>query len=77
MQSIETLDQLKPGQRATVKKIRGKGGIRRRILDMGVTKGTSIEMIKTSPMGDPVEFRLRGYSLSLRKAEAQMIEIEL
>ncbi len=72
-----TLDQLSPGQAATVKKVGGDGPIRRRILDMGVTNGAGIEMVKASPLGDPVEYKVRGYSLSLRKAEARMIEVEI
>ena len=71
------LDQLIPGQVATVKKVGGEGPIRRRILDMGVTNGTGIEMVKSSPLGDPVEYKVRGYRLSLRKAEARVIEVEI
>ena len=70
-----TLDKLAQGQTAKVKKIGGKGAIRRRLMDMGITNGTKIEMIKASPLGDPVEYRVRGYSLSLRKSEAELIEI--
>lgn len=70
-----TLDQLTPGQAATVTKIGGKGAIRRRLMDMGVTRGVEITAVKVSPLGDPVEYRLRGYNLSLRKSEAQMIEV--
>lgn len=70
-----TLDQLTPGQSARVRKIRGEGAVRRRLMDMGVTNGTEITVIKVSPMGDPVEYSLRGYRLSLRRSEAQMIEV--
>jgi Fe2+ transport system protein FeoA len=70
-----TLDQLTPGQSAKIKKIMGKGAIRRRLLDMGLTNGTDITVIKTSPLGDPVEYLVRGYHLSLRKAEAEMIVV--
>jgi len=72
-----TLDQLSPGQAATVKKVGGDGPIRRRILEMGVTKGTDIEVVKTSPLGDPVEYKVLGYNLSLRRSEARMIEVEI
>jgi ferrous iron transport protein A len=72
---IITLSQLTPGQSAKIKKINGKGAIRRRLLDMGLTNGTDIAVIKTSPLGDPVEYLVRGYHLSLRKAEAEMIEV--
>lgn len=72
-----TLDQLQTGQTATVRKITGKGAVRRRLMDMGLVRGTSIEMVKAAPMGDPVDYLLRGYHLSLRKSEAQMVEVDL
>ena len=72
-----TLDQLLPGQAAKVKKVGGKGAVRRRLMDMGVINGTEIVMVKASPFGDPVEYKMRGYSLSLRKSEAQMIEVTI
>jgi DtxR family Mn-dependent transcriptional regulator len=72
-----TLDKLLPGQTARVTKIGGKGAIRRRLMDMGVTRGVEIKTVKVSPLGDPVEYRLRGYSLSLRKSEAEMIEVAM
>ncbi len=71
-----TLDQMTEGQRAIVKGVKGEGTVRRRIMDMGITRGTEIEMVKASPLGDPVEYRVRGYRLSLRRSEAQMIEVE-
>jgi DtxR family Mn-dependent transcriptional regulator len=76
-ETVTTLDHLAPGQAAKVKKVGGKGAVRRRLMDMGITRGVEIAAVKASPLGDPVEYRLRGYSLSLRKAEAQMIEISL
>jgi ferrous iron transport protein A len=72
-----TLDQLIPGESAKIIRIHGSGPIRRRLTDMGLTHGAVIDMVKTSPLGDPVEYRLRGYHLSLRKSEAQTIEVEL
>lgn len=72
-----TLDQLEAGQTATVVKIGGKGLIRRRLMDMGLTKGITVEMIKAAPMGDPIDYLVRGYHLSLRKVEAQMVEIKM
>ena len=72
-----TLDQLKPGQMARVRKVGGQGAVRRRLMDMGVVSGVQIELLKTAPLGDPLEYRLRGYHLSLRKAEAQAIEIDM
>lgn len=77
MDSVRTLDQLKPGQTARVRRLSGTGGIRRRLMDMGVVAGSEIEMLKAAPMGDPVEYRLRGYHLSLRKSEASLVEIDL
>jgi ferrous iron transport protein A len=70
-----TLDQLSPGQTGKVVKITGNGPLRRRLLDMGITSGTHITVVKESPLGDPVEYQLRGYRLSLRKTEAKMIEV--
>jgi ferrous iron transport protein A len=70
-----TLDQLAPGQSARVQKVNGAGAIRRRLLDMGITGGAEITVVKASPLGDPVEYLVRGYHLSLRKAEAQMIAV--
>lgn len=71
-----TLDQLAPGDKARVKRIGGQGAVRRRLMDMGLVGGVEIELVKAAPMGDPLEFRLRGYRLSLRKTEAQIVEIE-
>lgn len=70
-----TLDQLAPGQSARVQRINGEGAVRRRLLDMGITSGAEITVVKASPLGDPVEYLVRGYHLSLRKAEAQMITV--
>jgi ferrous iron transport protein A len=72
-----TLDKLVPGESGRIVKLGGKGAVRRRLLDMGLTSGAQIDMVKTSPLGDPVEYRLRGYHLSLRKSEAKTIEVEL
>jgi ferrous iron transport protein A len=71
-----TLDQLGNGQMATIRKIAGQGAVRRRLMDMGLIKGVSIEMVKAAPMGDPVEYLVRGYHLSLRKSEAELVEID-
>lgn len=71
-----TLDQLENGQPATVRKITGKGALRRRLMDMGLVRGVSIERVKSAPMGDPVEYLVRGYHLSLRKSEAELVEVE-
>ncbi len=76
-ENIVTLDQLDPGQSAKVKKVGGKGAIRRRLMDMGVTNGVAIDVVKRSPLGDPVEYRVRGYLLSLRSSEAKLIQVIL
>ena len=74
---VTTLDKLVPGESGRIIKVNGKGAIRRRLVDMGLTSGAVIDMVKLSPLGDPVEYRLRGYHLSLRKSEAKTIEVEL
>ena len=68
------LIEAKIGQTVTVKKLNGEGAIKRRIMDMGITKGVEITVRKVAPLGDPVEVTVRGYELSLRKADAEMIE---
>ena len=72
---MKTLKDVKIGGRATVVKVHGEGPIRRRIMDMGITKGVEIYVRKTAPLGDPLELNLRGYELSLRKSDAEMIEV--
>lgn len=72
-----TLNQLQAGQSAIVLKISGEGAVRRRLMAMGLVKGIEIQMVKAAPLGDPIAYLLRGYQLSLRKTEAQMVEIEL
>ncbi len=71
-----TLKDLKPGQEGKVVSLGEKGPIRRRIMDMGITPGVVIKVIKVAPLGDPIEVNVRGYELSLRKAEASQIEIQ-
>lgn len=72
---MATLRDAKIGQTVTVKKLAGEGAVKRRIMDMGITKGTEIYIRKVAPLGDPVEVTVRGYELSLRKADAEMVEI--
>lgn len=72
---VKTLDQLALGEKAHVKRIQGQGAIRRRLMDMGLVGGVEIEFLKSAPMGDPLEFKVRGYHLSLRKEEAQRVEV--
>ena len=71
-----TLRDSKIGDTVTVKKLTGEGAVKRRIMDMGLTKGTSVTIRKVAPLGDPIEVTVRGYELSIRKADAQMIEVQ-
>lgn len=73
---MSTLKEAKIGQTVTVKKLIGEGAVKRRIMDMGITKGAEIYIRKVAPLGDPIEVTVRGYELSLRKADAEMIETE-
>lgn len=72
---MSTLKDASIGQTVTVKKLNGDGPVKRRIMDMGITKGVQIYVRKVAPLGDPVEITVRGYELSLRKADAEMIEL--
>ncbi|MDE5741486.1 MAG: ferrous iron transport protein A [Oscillospiraceae bacterium] len=72
---MSTLKNAVIGQTVTVKRLCGEGAIKRRIMDMGITKGTEIYVRKVAPLGDPIEITVRGYELSLRKADAEMIEV--
>ncbi|MEE1056352.1 MAG: ferrous iron transport protein A [Acutalibacteraceae bacterium] len=73
---MRTLREVKIGETVKVKKLNGEGAIKRRIMDMGITKGVEVNIRKVAPLGDPIEVTVRGYELSLRKADAEMIEIE-
>ena len=73
---MKTLRQAKIGETVKIVKLHGEGAIKRRIMDMGITRGTEIYIRKVAPLGDPIEVTVRGYELSLRKADADMIEIE-
>lgn len=70
-----TLNELEKGKKATIVKLHGEGAVKRRIMDMGLTKGTLLMVRKVAPLGDPMELHVRGYELSLRKADAKMIEV--
>lgn len=70
---MQTLRDAKIGQTVTVVKLEGEGAVKRRIMDMGITKGTEVYVRKVAPLGDPIEVTVRGYELSLRKADAKMI----
>ena len=73
---MQTLKDVKCGQSVSVVKLHGEGAVKRRIMDMGITKGTEAYIRKVAPLGDPVKVTVRGYELSLRKADAQMIEVQ-
>ena len=73
---MKTLRQARIGDTVTVVKLHGEGAVKRRIMDMGLTKGTQVHERKVAPLGDPVEVTVRGYELSIRKADAEMIEVE-
>ena len=73
---MKTLRYVKIGETVGVKKLHGEGAIKRRIMDMGITKGAEIYVRKVAPLGDPIELTVRGYELSLRKADAEMIEVQ-
>ena len=73
---MKTLREVSCGETVTVKKLSGEGPVKRRIMDMGITRGVAVYVRKVAPLGDPVEVTVRGYELSLRKADAEMIEVE-
>ena len=71
-----TLKDVKPGKTVRITKISGEGAIKRRIMDMGLTKGTEVFVLKVAPLGDPVEITVRSYELSVRKYDAELVEVE-
>lgn len=73
---MNTLKEAKIGDTVTVVKLHGEGAVKRRLMDMGITKGTQVHIRKVAPLGDPVEVTVRGYELSLRKADAEMVEVK-
>ncbi len=73
---MKTLREAKIGETVTVVKLHGEGAVKRRIMDMGLTKGVEVRVRKVAPLGDPVEVTVRGYELSIRKADAEMIEVQ-
>ena len=74
---LKRLDELKVGETGQIKKVGGEGSLRRRLFDMGVTPGAIVNVRKLAPLGDPIEVTLRGYELTLRKVEANLIEVEV
>lgn len=73
---MKTLRSAKVGETVKVVKLHGEGAVKRRIMDMGITKGVDVTVRKVAPLGDPVEVTVRGYELSLRKADAEMVEVQ-
>ena len=73
---MNTLREVQVGETAKVVKLHGEGAVKRRIMDMGITRGTSLKVRKVAPLGDTIEITVRGYELSIRKADAEMIEVE-
>ena len=73
---MQTLKEVECGQSVSVVKLHGAGAVKRRIMDMGITKGNEVFVRKVAPLGDPIEVTVRGYELSLRKADAEMIEVQ-
>ncbi len=73
---MKSLKELKVGESARVVKLHGEGAVKRRIMDMGITKGVDVSVRKVAPLGDPIELTVRGYELSLRKADAEMVEVQ-
>ncbi len=73
---MKTLKDVKPGETVTVVKLHGEGAVKRRIMDMGLTKGVTVFVRKVAPLGDPIEINLRSYELSLRKADCEQIEVQ-
>jgi ferrous iron transport protein A len=73
---MKTLREAKIGETLTVKSLSGEGAVKRRIMDMGITKGTAVYIRRVAPLGDPVEITVRGYELSIRKSDAEMISVE-
>lgn len=73
---MKTLKDVPVGVQATVKKLHGEGSLKRRVMDMGITKGVEIIVRKVAPLGDPIEVTVRGYELSLRKSDAEIVEVE-
>lgn len=73
---MKTLKDVRIGETVRVTKVGGEGALKRRIMDMGITKGVSIKVMKVAPLGDPIEITVRGYELTLRKADCEKIEVE-
>lgn len=76
MGETRTLKDLQPGEQVVITKIVGEGAVRRRLMDMGLTRGTQVYVRKVAPLGDPIEVTIRGYELSLRKGEAEHVEVD-
>ena len=77
MEDIKILSELTPGEKGKVKQITGEGRLKKKLLDMGVIPGSEVEVIKVAPLGDPIDIKIKGYHLSLRKQEAKQISIKV
>lgn len=75
--AIKKLSQMQPGEAGVVVKINGSGNVKFRLIDMGVVKGSKLQVVKFAPLGDPIEIKIKGFSLSLRKNESEMIDVEV
>lgn len=75
-EKIDTAAHLMPGEKASIIKVSGKSHLRRRLLDMGVVSGSAIQMVRSAPLGDPIDIKIKGYHLSLRKSEAEHIKVK-
>ena len=73
---MKTLKEVRIGESAIIKRLHGEGALKRRIMDMGLTKGVEVYVRKVAPLGDPIELNIRGYELSIRKADAEMVEVQ-
>ena len=73
--NVVTLSQMDPGQSGTIEELTGQGAICHRLLEMGITRGTTVEVVRFAPLGDPIDIKVRGYHLSLRKREAEVIQV--
>lgn len=75
--AIKKLSQMQPGEAGVVVKVNGSGNVKFRLIDMGVVKGSKLQVVKFAPLGDPIEIKIKGFSLSLRKNESEMIDVEV
>jgi len=77
IEKMALLNELRPGMKGTIRRVSGEGGLKRRLLDMGIIPGSPFEVVKLAPLGDPVDIKIKGYHLSLRKEEAKQITVNI